>query len=223
MKYTIPGISVIIACLLYASEQWISQTFDQEIQKIPWGWVLIVVFAFFVGIIYADLLNSESQLRRWIRKKRQIAEIENFVLAHEVENSTAWYKAIIHLRFLGRMKNINYSVEITQYVGHNAQNSFIIKREIIPSTDKNLFKKITVATYPQRLSKEMPVGYPYWGGDKNHTWAGDGNHIVTLTLNSKLRRQTHKFLISSIKDVGAGSEPVILFGAPKSQAYVNIR
>ncbi len=177
-----------------------------------------------LGIVYADAFNDSSQLRSWIKERSKIANVENFVLASKVENEKSWYEAIIHLRFLSKLKDVSCTIEVTQYAGiDHAKNSFVIRQEVIPYTEKNLIKEIRVVTFPRRVSKKVPVGYPYWGDNKNHTWAGDGQHIVTLTLSSGLRRQSQKFLISAIKDVGEGPEPVILFGGPESQSYMQIR
>jgi hypothetical protein len=176
------------------------------------------------GFVYADFFNENSQLREWIRERNKIANVDHFVLASKVENKESRYEAVIHLRFLSKLENVSCTVEITQYVGINyAQNSFVIRQEIIPNVDENLIMKISVSTFPIRVSKEVPVGYPYWGDDKNHTWAGDGRHIVTLKLSSGSKHQSQKFLISAIRSVGAGPEPVILFGGPESQSYIQIR
>ena len=98
-----------------------------------------------------------------------------------------------------------------------------MKQEVIPNVDENLIQKIVVARFPVRMSKEVPVGYPFWGENKNHTWAGDGRHIIKLKLSSGFKHQSQKFLISAIKNVGAGPEPVILFGGPESQSYIQIK
>jgi len=145
-------------------------------------------------------------------------------LANTIENEESRYEAVIHIRFLSKLKDVNCTVEVTQYVGlEHAQKSFVIRQEVIENVDKNLIMKIPVATFPIRVSKKTPVGYPYWGNDSNHTWAGDGRHIVKIKLSSSFKHQTHKFLISAIKNVGAGPEPVILFGGPESQSYIQIR
>ena len=228
MKYTIPGISLLISFILCIGEKWISQVFGSKIEKImkqvPWGWILICSLALFFGFVYADFFNESSQLREWIKERNKIANVDRFVLANTVENDKSRYEATIHLRFLSKMKDVNYTVEVTQYVGlKHAQRIFVIMQETIPNVDKHLLKKISVATFPIRISKETPVGYPYWGNDSSHTWAGDGRHIVTLKLSSGFKHQTKKFLISAIKDVGAGPEPVILFGGPESQRYIQIK
>lgn len=228
MKYTIPGISLLISFILWIGKQWISQVFGSKIEKIiaqiSWGWILICSLAVLFGFVYADFFNESSQLREWIRERNKIANVDHFVLASTVENEESRYEAVMHIRFLSKLKNVNCTVEVTQYVGlDHAQNSFVIKQEIIPHVDENLIMKIPVATFPIRVSKETPVGYPYWGNDKNHSWAGDGRHIVTLKLSSGFKHQSQKFLISAIKNVGVGPEPVILFGGPESQSYIQVR
>ena len=224
MKYTIPGISTLIALIFWIGEQWLSKIWGQKMEKVPWGWILICSFTLLLGIVYADALNDSSQLREWIKERGKIANVEHFVLASKVENKESWYEAVIHLRFLSKLKDVNCTIEVTQYVGlDHAQNSFVIRQEVIPNTEENLIKKLPVAKFPRRISKEVPVGYPYWGDDKNHTWTGDGRHIVTLKLSSGFKRQSQKFLISAIKNVGDGPEPVILFGGPESKSYMQIR
>ena len=228
MKYTIPGISLLISFILWIGERWISQVFGLKIEKIiaqvPWGWILICSLAVLFGFVYADFFNESSQLREWIKERNKIANVDRFILASKVENEKSRYEAVILLRFLSKLKNVSCTVEITQYVGiDHAQNSFVIRQDIIPNVDENLIMKIPVATFPVRVSKEAPVGYPYWGDDSNHTWAGDGRHIVTLKLSSGFKSQSQKFLISAIKNVGDGPEPVILFGGPETQSYMKIK
>jgi len=228
LKYTIPGISILISFILWTGQKWVSQVFGQKIEKIiakiRWGWILICSLSVFLGFVYADFYNENSQLREWIREQNKIANVERFVLASKVNNKESWYEAVIHLRFLSKLDNVRCTIEVTQYVGiDHAQNSFIIKQEVIPNVDKNLILKLIVSTFPTRISKELPVGYPFWGENKNHTWAGDGRHIVKLNLSSGFKHQSQKFLISAIKNVGAGPEPVILFGGPESQSYLQIR
>jgi len=193
-------------------------------ERLPWNWILICSIALLLGIVYADAFNDSSQLRSWIKERSKIAIVENFVLASTVDNEKSWYEAVIHLRFLSKLKDVSCTIEVTQYAGlDHAKNSFVIRQEVIPYTEKNLIKEIRVVTFPRRIYIKVPVGYPYWGDNKNQTWAGDGQHIVTLTLSSGLRRQSQKFLISAIKDVGEGPEPVVLFGGPESQSYMQIR
>jgi len=224
LKYTIPGISTLIALILWIVQQWLSKIFGQKMEKVPWGWILICSSTLLLGIVYADALNDSSQLREWIKERGKIANVEHFVLASKVENEESCYEAVIHLRFLSKLKDVSCTIEVTQYVGlEHAQNSFVIRQEVIPNTEENLIIKLPVAKFPRRVSKEVPVGYPYWGDDKNHTWAGDGRHIVTLKLSSGFKHQSQKFLISAIKNVGAGPEPVILFGGPESQSYMQVR
>ena len=90
MKYTIPGISILISLILWVGQQWIAQVFDSKIEKvfkkIPWGCVFICSLSLFLGFIYADVFNEDSQLREWIKEKRKIANVEHFVLASKVEN-----------------------------------------------------------------------------------------------------------------------------------------
>ncbi len=224
MKYTIPGISTLIALIVWIGKKWLSKIFGQKMERLPWNWILICSIALLLGIVYADAFNDSSQLRSWITERSKIANIENFVLAGKGENEKSWYEAVIHLRFLSKLKDVSCTIEVTQYADlDHAKNSFVIRQEVIPNTERNLIKQIRVVTFPRRVSKKVPVGYPYWGDDKNQTWAGDGLHIVTLTLSSGLRQQSQKFLISAIKDVGDGPEPVILFGGPESQSYMQIR
>lgn len=225
MKYTIPGISVLLTFILWAGQKWISQIFGQKIEnifaKISWGWILICSLSLFLGFVYADFYNEKSQLREWINEQRKLANVDHFVLASKVENDESWYEAVIHLRFISKLKNVNCTIEVTQYVGiEHVQDTFVIKQEIIPSVDENLIVKIPVFSFPRRVSQKNPVGHPYWGEDKNNTWAGDGRHIVKLKLSAGfLKQQSHKFLIAAKK----GREPVILFGDPDDQSYIEIK
>lgn len=223
MKYAIPGLSTLIAAILWIGERWLSQTFSQTLFNVPWGWLLVSTSALLVGVIYADALNKNSALRLIAKKITKIVNVENFVLAHKIEDGECWYEAVIHVRFLKRHKNVSCSVQVTQYVGiTHAEYTLVASQEHIYNAEENLLKKFVVAKFPQRVSKEVSVGYPYWGSDSSHTWAGDGNHVITLKLSTGFRRQTEKFLISAIKNVGDGPEPVILFGDPCHDKYVQI-
>jgi hypothetical protein len=223
VKYTVPGISTLIAFILWISEKWLSQSFTEELKQFPFSSILLVCLCILLGTIYADIFNENSSLRSAIRKLMKIASVEHFVLASKVENEESWHEAVVHIRFLSKISNVGCTIEVTQYVGlDHAQNSFVVSQQTIPLAENNLLLKLPVARFPKRVSKEIAVGYPYWGTDKNHTWAGDGRHIVTLKLSIGLRTQTEKFLISAIKNVGGGPEPVILFG-PDSESYVHVK
>lgn len=222
MKYTIPGIPTLISFILWIFEKWLSKAFGPKMEKVPWGKILLLTFIFLSGIVYADLFNDNSQLREWIKERRKIANVEEFILAHKVNSEGSWYEAVIILRFLSRLENVSCTIEATKYVGlDHAQKSFVLKQEVISNTDENLIRKIPVAKFRDRESKIIPNGF--WEGDRNLTWAGDGKNIVTLKLSSGLRRQSNKFLIATTRDVGAGPEPVILLGGPDSQSYLQVR
>ena len=91
---------------------------------------------------------------------------------------------------------------------------------LIKNIEENLIIKLSVANFPNPLFNKKPVGNPYWGNDKNNLWAGDGRHIIELKLSSGLMKyQSNKFLISAIK----GQQPVVLFGDPESQSYIQIK
>ncbi len=213
---------MLISAIFWIGEQWLSQRFNQTLANVPWGWLLFSASTLLAGVVYADLSNENSSLRSTARKMTRIIEVENFVLAHRVEGGRRWYEAVIHSRFLKAHKNVNCSIQVTQYAGlKHAEKRFVIWRGNISNTEENLRKTFIVATFPQRVSQEHP-GNPYWGSEPNHTWAGDGNHVVTLRLSFLLRRQTEKFLISAIRDVGDGPEPVILLGGPRDDRFVQI-
>lgn len=153
----------------------------------------------------------------------KIADAEHFVLASKTEVGKSWYEAVIHLRFLSKINNVNCTIEVTQYAGiEHAENSFVVSQQTIPLVENNLLLKLPVVTFPRRVSQKVAVGYPYWGSNENLTWAGDGRHVVTLKLSVGLRTQTEKFLISAIRNPGGGPEPVILFG-PDSESYVQVK
>lgn len=222
MKYTIPGVPTLISLILWMSEKWLSKIFGPKIEKVPWGKLLLFTLIFLSGIAYADLFNDNSQLREWINEQRKIAKVEKFILGYKVDDEGSWYEAVIILRFFSKLENVSYTVEATKYVGiGHAQKSFVLKQDTIQNTEDNLIVKIPVAKFRDLNSKNIPKGF--YEDDRNLTWTGDGMNIVTLKLYSGFRRQPIKFLIASIRDVGAGPEPAILFGGPDSQSYLQVK
>lgn len=222
MRYAIPVPVLVLTIAAWMGEQWLSQTLSQTFATLPWGWFLLAVSAFLCGVVYAEVLNENSALRARLKNFGQIVEVENFALAHKSEDEKKWYEAIIHTRFLKSHRKVACTIQITQYAGINhAEKTFVIMQENISNVEANLYKKFVVARFPRRISKLHP-GNPYWGKDSTKTWAGNGNHIVKLKLRTILRKQTENFLISAIKDVGDGPEPVILFGAPRHNKYIQI-
>jgi hypothetical protein len=213
---------VLISAIFWIGEQWLSQTFNQAFASAPWSWLLFSSSTLLIGVVYADVLNESSCLRATARKIARIIEVDGFVLAHRVEDGRCWYEAVIHSRFLKAHKKVNCSIQVTQFVGlKHAEKRFVTWQGHVSNTEENLRKMFVVATFPQRVSKEHP-GNPYWGSEPNQTWVGDGNHVVTLRLSTLFRRQTEKFLVSAIRDVGEGPEPVILFGGPRDDKFIQI-
>ncbi len=219
MKYIILSLSVVVSALIWIGEQWLSQYLGNNFSNFPWKWVFFIVFAFALGFILSDFLNSNSAIRLKLKDIFKIAEIDHFVLASAAEK----YEARLKFHFKKFLKKAYCSIEITQYVGlEHAQRSFIIKQEVISSAEPNLEHIIIIASYPKQIDKSVAVGYPYWGEDKTKNWAGDGNHVVTLKLRSFLFTQTEKFLITSIRSFSTGAEPVLLFGDKSNCEYLQI-
>jgi len=223
LKYTIPGIPLLLAILLRVGEQWFSQSYSKVLTEAPWGWIFAVSAAFLIGALYADLFNKDSGIRIWIKSQLKCYEVEHFVLAHNSVEGKAWYEAIISIRFTRPVKALDCSLEVTQYLGSpHAETSFVILMEKLGAVEANLLKKFSVATFPIRISKEVSPGYPYWGKDQNKKWAGDGDHLIKFRVKKGFISQSSNFLITAIKKVSAEPEPVLLFGGPNNQNYVNI-
>jgi hypothetical protein len=224
LKYIISSLPTILSALVWIGDKWLTQHLGEDFGKIPWPWVFFVTLSFLVGVVVADILNKNSSMRSLLRNKTKIAKIDHFVLASKSKENELWYEAVLQFRFVRLFKNVNCSVQITQYVGlEHAENSFIIEQETITLAESNLSHKFVVATYPKQTDKKKAVGNPYWGEDKNHSWAGDGNHIVTLKLRSGVFTQTERFLITSIRSFSTGAEPVLLFGDSSSNEYMQIK
>ena len=200
-------------------EQWLAQYMGTNFSSFPWKWIFFVTLSFFLGFILSDMLNSNSAIRLKLRKAFKIAEIDYFVLA----NGAAAYEARLKFHFKKHFKKVHCSIEISQYVGlKHAQTNFITKQDEVISAEPNLEHTIIVATYPQQIDKAVAVDYPYWGERKEKSWAGDGNHIVTLKLRTFLFSQTEKFLIASIRSFSTGAEPVLVFGDKSTSEYIQI-
>jgi hypothetical protein len=223
LKYALPGISTLIKIAFWLSERWLAEAYSSRLENLPLGWLVITTFALLFGVLYADIFNPNSQLRRAIAVRRKIANVQHFVLASKADESSSWYEAVLHLHFLRVMTNVNCTVQVTQHVGlRHAESSFVVLQQNFPRTEENLVRQLVVARFPKRMGNDTLTGYPSWGEKDAHTWAGDGNHIVTLKLNSGIRSQTERFAITAIKNVGGGLEPVLLFGGPETQAFIQV-
>jgi hypothetical protein len=219
LKYIILIFSVIISALIWVGEQWLAQYMGENFSTFPWKWIFFITFAFFLGFLLSDILNSNSAIRVKLRKAFKIVEIDHFVFASGSEA----YESRLKFHFKRHFKKVHCSIKITQYVGlEHAQRNFITKQDVINLAEPNLEHIIVVATYPKQIDKSVAAGYPYWGKDKSKSWAGDGNHIVTLKLRAFPFAQTEKFLIATIRQFSTGAEPVLLFGDKSNNEYLQI-
>ena len=219
MKYKLPGLASIIGLVLWLPQQWLTQYLGDNYANFPWKWLFFISLSFLVGIIYSDLFNENSNIKKWIKAKQRIFDVDHFVLASKVEGVESFYSANCCLNFISRIKNVDISFQITQYAStEHAINKFILFQDNLSLVEENLKRKYSVATFPRYLSNGVPVSQPYWGTDKSRIWAGDGKHIVTIKAHSFLRSQTEHFLITSIKS----SEPVLLLGGDETTDFITI-
>lgn len=117
LKYAVPGISTLLAAMAWIGEQWISQTFSKTFSTTPWGWLLLIVGSFLVGLVYADSINENSALREKMRDVSRIVDVDNFVLAHRITEDACWYEAIIHVHFLKKKKHAICTMKWMERIG----------------------------------------------------------------------------------------------------------
>ncbi len=223
MKYKIPGISLIFTFSVWLWQQWLVDLVNTERVDFPWFWLFLVSLFFVAGVAYSDIFNDHSRLKKWINSKRKIFSIDHFVLASVVEEQKSYLKATCCINFLCRMENVHITAHITQYASlSDSMSKFVLFQDKFEITEQNLNKKYVFATFPRQVSKEVAVGYPYWGENTEKSWAGDGMHVVTLKARTFWRSQTEHFLISAIRNPGNGPEPVLLFGGEDTQHILDI-
>ena len=224
MKYKIPGLASFISLAFWLPQQWLTQYVGANYANFPWKWLFFISLFFLIGVIYSDLFNDHSNLKKWIKAKQRIFDVDHFVLASKVDGSESFYVANCCLNFLSRIKNVDVSFQITQYAStDHAIDKFVLFQDKFDLIEENLKKKYSVATFPRSVSNDVAAGcYPYWGADKEHTWAGDSSHIVTIKAHSFLRSQKEHFLIIGIRNVGGGPEPALLLGGEKTSKFLTI-
>ena len=223
MKYKIPGISLFLTFCFWLWQQWLVDIVNTERVDFPWFWLFLIVLFFVTGIVYSDIFNEQSKLKKWINEKRRIFSVDHFVLASVVNGDKSFLKATCGVKFISQLKNVHISAQVTQYAStDHAISKFVLFQDKVEIAELNLNKKYVFATFPRQYSKSIAAGYPYWGENEELSWAGDGTHIVTLKASSFLRSQTEHFLISSIRNSGSGPEPVLLFGDEESKKYLGI-
>lgn len=223
MKYKIPGISLFLTFCFWLWQQWLVDFVNTERVDFPWFWLFLIVLFFVTGIVYSDIFNEQSKLKKWINEKRRIFSVDHFVLASVVEGDKPFLKATCGVKFISQLNNVHISAQVTQYAStDHAINKFVLFQDKVEIAELNLNNKYVFATFPRQYSKSIAAGYPYWGEDEAHSWAGDGTHVVTLKARSFWRSQTEHFLISAIRNPGNGPEPVLLFGDEESKKYLGI-
>ncbi|MBC7002757.1 hypothetical protein BIZ37_09335 [Photobacterium sp. BZF1] len=223
MKYKIPGITLFVTLSSWLCQQLLVDFVNTEWVDFPWFWLFLLSLFFVVGVVYSDLFNEQSRLKKWIDEKRRIFTVDHFVLASFVPNEEASLKATCGINFLSRMTNVHITIQVAQYVStEHAKSKFVLFQDKLDLTDQNLTKKYIFATFPKRASQGVAIGYPYWGEDPDKSWAGDGMHVVTLTARSSYRVQKEHFLISAIRNPGGGPEPVLLFGGEETKGFLEI-
>ena len=214
-KYTIPGISTLVTLCLWLGEQWLSQHFGTVFVVIPWGWLCALSASFLFGVLYSEACHYDSRLRSKLRTLYRKADIEGFVLAQQTRPKESWYEAKILLRFRGRRNQANCVVTVTQYANNpQVSRKFVVLQERVAPVERDLRKQLVVASFPERISNAIPPGSPYWGNNKAFRWAGDGQHVITLSIKSGiLPQQVEQFLIAAPRRPSTNSpEPVVLLG-----------
>jgi len=83
MKTKNPSVSLLAGAILaqavptlgWLLEQYLTQAMPVWWSIIPWGWLLLLVFATWIGFFLNELTRDDSSLRKWLDKRSAIATI----------------------------------------------------------------------------------------------------------------------------------------------------
>jgi len=172
---------------------------NQEFWKdIPFGWITVVLFAFWAGLLAQDLYNKESWLRNNWRVINKLFDVVSLHVAH-VEKPPEVISVVLKIKYTRNIKNGELTITSTPL--HERMQPFIIQHETEINKPSYSDRKIVVCNLPV-----APASHSSWGEDVGGEVLKDGQqtvglgvrHLVCVELKSRFMKQKIEFFIDAL-------------------------
>lgn len=195
-RYLIPGVALCVTAAWFALQQWLSV--QPWWPALPWFEIFsaLSLFAFGVvfGLVYDDLTNRDSQLRKWLAACLAVAEVQ-FVPASEDRDGVSFNVPYFSIRFTKRVHAVQIEVTLISHL------------QFRPLRPQEIIFKLPAADYPEGETLRVPVAvFPrengphgsYWGDNPKKSVIGKTGNLIELRAVSSggVVLQRYKVFIS---------------------------
>ena len=190
----IPGIIPVGSALMkvgltaMSSQGWFSE--------LPWLWIAAAGAIFWAGVFYAELFNSQSPLRKWIRHYRRMFDLLGVFVGTSVENNNERFAIAAKCRAVRNMEDVRVVLTCQLLVGENMRE--LASVEIMTKDHVSLTEDffIELANVP---AKQPHATNPCAQlGGLNRTLPNlpeNGTYIFEVVVHDKNGRQTFKVYV----------------------------
>lgn len=168
----------------------------EVVRAIPWDWLAIAMTIFSAGFLLADITNEQSWIRRWLRWKFRLFDVDDVIPVDIVDGNRQLIFVTVVMRFIrdAPKASLGLKVEGCFRQGVPAQSEFlVINRDRTILTGEIL--KLCVATIP---TEDSLSGGAHWNVPsaqyKPKLVAGSVN-VAQIQLRSGRRSQTYKVYV----------------------------
>lgn len=164
-----------MSALKLVADHWVA---DQWwLNLVPWSSLIIFCAGWLFGTLWADLWSHDSQLRKWLRGKTNIFEVQKVVGAHRVVDEHEWLFLTLHLKFRHKARNGEFLLHID---GANSHTLKIKERSNYASGEE---LKLSIARIPNDMHRNGEWGD---GTQPNHVQiVGHAKHVATLEIQTE--------------------------------------
>lgn len=199
IKYLVPGALLLISGAWFAAQQHFQS--QKWWADVPWGQISLLLVAFIIGTLYADICNKTSQLRRWWSYRNRICEFDVFSRAKN-DTEKQWFELVIRAKFLKDETNVSvelFAYDAVQFSLVRAPSKIIEIPLKNYSGDEAL--EIIAACIPQYLRADEPRRHTLWGSQPGENALPDGAKLIApasdnlAEIRIKRGRKTETFRV----------------------------
>lgn len=199
------------------------------VQALPLKSIAVAVTIFAIGFLIADLTNPTSWLRRWMRWRRRIADVESIVPASNIIDGYNYLLPAVKLSFVRDAPKASLILDIQSCAmpGRGAQlpTSIVYERE--RSFVRGEKYRFVLATVPvEGPSPFPPAHYGPKDWPSPPPFVADSVNVLTIILRSGWRTQRYRIhLRSPMKNSHAFGRLILLgedydaFGTVEGPAF----
>ena len=191
VRFLIPGGAVVVTVLMFVCQQWLQA--QPWWPKLPWLEFSALAFFFLGGVVYGDLLNRRSSLRRWWAERSSVFD-PTFHAASTVINGVDLNTPYFSLRFIKSIDDTGIELAVTSY----AQFKPIRSRQVVLKLPAQNYSAGEIVRVPVAVIPRQDGPHPgYWANDPNSRVIGQtGNLVEVYAVVGRAVLQTYRVFIS---------------------------